>query len=643
MKNQNILIGIDLGTTNSEIAINANGKVQIIKNSFGDEYTPSVFGFDKSKNEVVGKRAYERLYKDASKEEFKNNKAEIKRLMGTEETIFFERAKAKMTPEKISGEILKSLKEDLLRKHADFNTDAVVITVPAAFSTLQSEATKRAGNLAGFKHVVLLQEPIAAAVAYGFGNTKNENWLIFDFGGGTFDVALIASKNGVLSVLGHNGDNFLGGKNIDYLILDEVIVPELIEEFSLANFNRSNEKYQSVFSKLKYISENAKIALSQYEKTTIEVDGIGSDDDGKEIYLSINYTRKEFEKLIQPLIDKTIGLSIETLKEAGIKSNSVKKIILVGGPTQIPYVKKRLETDLDISVDSSVDPLTVVAQGACIFGMGQLIPVELTENKKMKKGVQPIKLNHGSLTSETEEMVTGILEGLEDGEDSYFIQIQSDSGVYSGQKKKIKNGKFFDTVVLEPNKTNLYWIYLFDVDGNSVPIEPDSFEITHGLTVSGAPLPHSIGIVLAQKDLKNNFKLSNVREIIFEKGSALPLKHSGSYKTVRKLKKNDDENPLKIRIDEGESKIPDRNTFVCELGISGSDLPYDLPEKTEVEITIELNESRELNVTSYISLIDLTINARSTVRDEIVDVEILETELNTQTEKAISILTCPRF
>src|ERR1700677_1963740 len=187
MSNKNIVIGIDLGTTNSEVAINKDGKVQIVKNSFGDEYTPCVFGFDKANNEVVSKRAYERLYKDASETEFKNNKAEIKRLMGTEQTTQFDRANVKMTPEEISGEILKSLKQDVLRKFEDFNTEAVVITVPAAFSTLQSEATKRAGNLAGFKHVVLLQEPISAAVAYGFGGIKNENWLIFDFGGGTFD------------------------------------------------------------------------------------------------------------------------------------------------------------------------------------------------------------------------------------------------------------------------------------------------------------------------------------------------------------------------------------------------------------------------------------------------------------------------
>ena len=634
MTNQNIQIGIDLGTTNSEIAIN-NNKIEIIKNMFGDEYTPSVFGIDKAKNKVVGKIAYERLYNYASEEELKNNKAEVKRLMGTSETVYFERAELKMNAEEVSAEILKSLKEDILRKYPDFNTVAAVITVPAAFSILQSEATKRAGNIAGFDHVVLLQEPIAAAAAYGFRNTKNENWLIYDLGGGTFDVALIALKDGILSVLGHNGDNFLGGKNIDLEIVDKVIVPKILEKYSLVNFSRSNRKYRSAFAKLKHAAERAKIELSQFEKASIEIK-IGNDDKGTEIYFFIDFSRKEFEKLIKPLVDRTIELSKQTLKEVGIKKTSVEKIILVGGPTQIPYIKERLASDLKISIDSSVDPLTVVARGACIFAISQKIPKELLERKakKVKKGTQILSLNYETLTSETEEMVTGVVEGLKDTDDEYYIQIQSDSGFYSGSKIKLKNGKFLDTVMVELSKSNLYWVYLFDKKGNLVPIDPESFTITHGLSVSGIPLPHSIGIVLAQKDVKNKFILRNERERIFEKGASLPLKHHGIYKTVRKLKKGENDNPLNIFIDEGESETPDWNTFVCTLGIKGNDLPYDLPEGAEVEITVELNESRELFVTAYIPLIDLTLRVRSTVRDEIINIKDLETELSVQTEKA---------
>ncbi len=635
---QNISIGIDLGTTNSSIAINNNGNIEIVKKAGGVEYTPSVFGFNKAGNKEVGQKAYDSFYKSPSEEDTKNYKTEIKRLMGTSESFYFERANTKMGPEEISAEILKSLKEDVLRKYPDFNTISAVITVPAAFSVLQSEATKRAGNLAGFKHVVLLQEPIAAAVAYGFTNIKNENWLIYDLGGGTFDVALVASKDRALSVLGHNGDNFLGGKNFDLEIVDKVIVPKILEKFTISNFNRGNEKYKGVFSQLKFFAETAKIELSEYEKTSIMVENIGKDDNGDEIFLTINFLRKDFENLIKPMIDRTIELSKETLKDAGIKSSSVTRVVLVGGPTQIPYIRERIEGDLKVIADATVDPLTVVARGACVFGIGQKIPKEFTEvsSSKIDEGVIQINLNHESLTSDTEETVSGIIDDLKESSDEYYVQIQSDSGFYNGSKIKLKNGKFFDTVSVEQNKSNVYWVYLFDKEGNSTPISPDSFMITHGLSVSGAPLPHSIGVIVAKKDHVRNIA-SNVCEIIFEKGSILPVKKViDVYKTSRKLKKGEDNN-LDITVVEGESDIPDRNSYLCDLGINGKDLPHDLPEGTPLEISIEMNESREVKVTTYIPLIDMTFNARSTMQDESVEVKTIEYDLKVQTERAQTV------
>ena len=635
---QNISIGIDLGTTNSSIAININGNIEIVKKAGGVEYTPSVFGFNKAGNKEVGQKAYDSFYKSPSEEDTKNYKPEIKRLMGTSESFYFERSDTKMGPEEISAEILKSLKEDLLRKYPDFNTISAVITVPAAFSVLQSEATKRAGNLAGFKHVVLLQEPIAAAVAYGFTNIKNENWLIYDLGGGTFDVALVASKDRALSVLGHNGDNFLGGKNFDLEIVDKVIVPKILEKFTISNFNRGNEKYKGVFSQLKFFAETAKIELSEYEKTSIMIENVGKDDNGDEIFLTINFLRKDFENLIKPMIDRTIELSRETLKDAGIKNSSVTRVVLVGGPTQIPYIRERIEGDLKVVVDATVDPLTVVARGACVFGIGQKIPKEFMEesSSKLESGTISINLNYESLTSDTEETVSGIIDDLKESSDEYHVQIQSDSGFYNGSKIKLKNGKFFDTVAVEQNKSNVYWVYLFDKDGNSIPINPDSFMITHGLSVSGAPLPHSVGVIVAKKDQVRNIA-SNVSEIIFEKGSILPVKKVlTDYKTSRKLKKGEDSN-LDITLVEGESEIPDRNTYLCDLGIKGKDLPHDLPEGTPIEVTVEMNESREVFVTAYIPLIDLTLKARSTAQDETIEIKTLEYDLKAQSERAQTV------
>jgi molecular chaperone DnaK len=634
MSVQNLQIGIDLGTTNSEIAVNNKGNIEIVKNIFNDEYTPSVFGVDKGGNKIIGKRSYEKLYKDASEDEFTNNKAEIKRLMGTSDTVHFSRLDQDLKPEEISGEILKSLRDDALRKYPDTSTLGAVITIPAYFSTLQAEATKRAGNIAGFKHVVLIQEPIAAAIAYGFMNSKNENWLVYDLGGGTFDVALISSKDGSLSVLGHGGDNFLGGKDFDLAIVDKIIIPKLLEKFSLEEFNRGNKKYSRVFSKLKYFAENAKITLSQSSNCLIEVENVGNDDKGQEIYLSIPFTKKQIETLIKPFVDKTIEMSKETIKESGVKASSVSKIVLVGGPTMIPYIKERLEKDLKIKVDTSCDPLTVVARGACIYAVSQKVPKEFIESKKtIDASIKTIRLNYESLTSELEETVTGVVDEVKDTED-YFIQFQSEGGHFSGKKQKLKNGKFVETVGLEKNKTTLFWVYLFDAEGNPIKTEPESISITHGLSISGAPIPHSIGVGITRRDFGNTgFAMIEEFEVIFEKNSILPLKATRSYKTLKRLVKGDKDNALPIKIREGESQIPDQNQFICDLRVTGEKLPYDLPEGTEISLTIEVNESREVGVEAFIPSLDLTFSARATVHAENLSVEEMENQFKQQTER----------
>ncbi len=265
----NIQIGIDLGTTNSEIAIISGGTAQIVKNTYGDEFTPSVFGVNKAGNEEVGKKPYQRYFKDATADETLNNKPEVKRLMGSEESVHFPRLNKSYNAEQISGKILSALKQDALRKNADLNTSAAVITIPAHFSTIQKEATKRAGKLAGFSYVVLLQEPIAAAISYGFGKDKDENYLVYDLGGGTFDCALISCKDGNLKVLGHSGDNFLGGKDIDAKIVESVILPHLRTKYRVGELQNNSDK--TAFAKLKYAAEQAKIQLSSMSNTNMRI------------------------------------------------------------------------------------------------------------------------------------------------------------------------------------------------------------------------------------------------------------------------------------------------------------------------------------------------------------------------------------
>lgn len=622
MNSDTIAVGIDLGTTNSSVAVSQRGKVETVKKPGGLEYTPSVFGFDKSKNKIVGQKAYEALFDATADGEPLNYKPEVKRIIGTPEVFHFTRAGVSMTAEEISAEILKSLKQDVERKYPNLDTGAAVITIPAAFSILQCEATKRAGQLAGFDQVVLLQEPIAAAIAYGFSAEKNETWLIYDLGGGTFDVAIVLSKDGVLSVLGHGGDNFLGGKNIDYAIVDSVFVPALSKSNSFRQLSRDNRAHEKKFARLKLLAERAKIDLSSYPNTTVEFTGLGKDDDGASIDAAIEVSAPEVEAAMQPLVDRTIEICRDTLASVGLTPSDLSRIILIGGPTQSQYIRDRLGSALGIEVDTNADPVTAVARGACIYGLGQ------RRQKSVAAGSQTgptLSLVFQSLTSDTQQTVVGKLTGTPDG--TYFIQIQSEDGDFSTDRIQVRNGKFVTSVDLKPNQTNQFWVYLSDESEKPVPATPESFSITHGISVAAAPLPHSVGVSV----LEGRGPIqSAVFDRLVEKGAILPTSATRQYKTARALSVHSSDNPLLIRVGEGESLIPDRNAFVCSLGIKGSDLPHDLPAGTVVDLTVSINSFRELSVTAYIPSVDLRLNARATVQEETIEPVELENNLDVE-------------
>lgn len=629
----NIEIGIDLGTTNSEVAIFNNGYIEIVKNTYGDEFTPSVFGINKAKDEEVGKRPYEKYFKDATSDEIKNNKPEIKRLMGTSDAVYFPRIDKNYNAEEISSKILNALKQEAIRKNNNINTSAVVITIPAHFSTIQAEATKRAGLLAGFKYVLLLQEPIAAAISYGFGKKQNENWLVYDLGGGTFDSALISSKDGNLKVLSHNGDNFLGGKDIDNLIVDKIILPELSKKHSLKNFNRANSEYSIEFAKLKYAAEQAKIQLSTLDETNIEIDLNLND---TELYENINISRTKLEELLNATICRTLDLCRQTINDAEIKIEAVNKIILVGGPTQLPFIKKRLESELTIKVDTSSDPLTAIARGACIFATSQSIPREFDKGKEIDESTYELRLNYESLTSEEDELVTGLFPELKDTDKEYFIQIQSQDNTFNTGKIKLKDGKFITNVVVKQNLLNSYWIYLFDNEGNPLNISVDGFNITHGLTISGAPIPRSIGVGLSVKDYTTGTFIQKT-DTFFEKNSILPLEKTKCYKTVKAVRKGDECNCLPITVYEGENSNPEHNIFICEISLTGKDIDFDLSEGSDIEVSVKIDESRTLSLEAYIPLMDKSFNARASVYDENIDLKKLETNVNEEINKVEEI------
>lgn len=628
--NSIIHVGIDLGTTNSEVATSFGDGVEIVKNSRGEEYTPSIFGVDKNGNNIVGRAAYNKLC-TGSVEDIDNIKSEVKRLMGTSERIYFSRNNKDYAPEELSAEILKSLKNDISRKYSDIDIYSAVITVPAYFDSLQNEATKRAGEICGFDYVVLLQEPIAAAFAYGFNSNEDANWLVYDLGGGTFDIALISSRDGIIKVVEHGGDNFLGGKDMDKEIVDKLLVPAINQRYKKSNYSD-----KTLLAKLKSIAEEVKIQLSTSDSTVVEISNIGDDDNGEEIYVSFEYSRGAFNNLITPIIDKTIKITSDVIERSTISKESISKIILVGGPTQIPYLRQRLESEIGIKVDSSIDPLTTVAKGACIYGLGCRVPSDIIERHRGQKNEQEISvaLNYDSMTSDKDEMITGTIDLPDDGQE-YRIKICSEDGFYDSNYIAVKNGKFFDNLSLRPNKTNRFTIILVDHLGNNVPVYPNTFSITHGLSTQGAPIPHNVGVIYSEKNFGSGFKFVEVCEQYFGHGDILPLEKTETFKTVRALDMNSI-NSLPIKIYEGDSSEADHNNIITTMQIMGEDLPHNLPAGTELDVTIKINESREVAVEVFIPSIELSLESERVRVDtyaQELDVDQIKEECGIQAER----------
>ncbi len=346
------IIGIDLGTTNSCCAVLEAGDAKVIANPEGGRTTPSVVAF-KGDEKIVG---------DAAKRQAITNKntiSSIKRLMGTKEKK--EINGKKYTPEEISAMILSYIK-DYAENYLGEKVDRAVITVPAYFNDAQRQATKNAGKIAGLTVERIINEPTAAALAYGLDKQdKNQTILVYDLGGGTFDVSILELGDGVVEVKSTNGNNHLGGDDFDNLLMD----------YFIAEFKKENgidlSKDKMAMQRLKEIAEKAKKDLSGMTSTQVSAPFISQGEDGP-LHLDMNLTRAKFEDLIRDLVDSTLDNVRQALKDAGMKKSDIDKVIFVGGSTRIPLVYEVVKKELGKEPSREVNPDEVVAMGAAIQG-----------------------------------------------------------------------------------------------------------------------------------------------------------------------------------------------------------------------------------------------------------------------------------
>ena len=616
-----INFAIDLGTTNSLVAKYDNGKIKIFNNPLGLKQTlPSCIAF-RGNRIVIGDKALDYLEKDAE-----NVCMLFKRKMGTQDTYFVPSLDKEMQPIELSSLVLKELKNFL---PDDEVVNSVVITIPAAFDTIQSNATKKAGYLAGFKEVVLLQEPIAACLA--FANTSNtevkekEHWIVYDFGGGTFDVALVEVDERELKVVDHQGDNYLGGADFDNLIVKNLIVPFIEEKTGQSDLWKSlkskSSTHKGLYFELLKKAEEAKKELSNFEETEIELDFSINDVD---LYEHLIVKREVFENLILSNVENTVTIIKDIIKDNQLLNSDIKRVILIGGTTYIPLIKKSIANAIGVEVNSSIDPTSAVVEGAAYYAgskPSELKEDEIVEEEETKEeAIIDSKFFYEQNTRDAEELITAKFSGVDI--DNYRI-IRKDGGYDSGVKG-LKNNSFSEFVPLLEGRLNQFKVQLLNSALEVLKVI-DPISINHGsYSVNGQPLPNDICMEVDDLDAS-----ATRLERIFAKGSILPLKKK-IYKTASKTILKKSKSNLAINVIEGRSNgLPSSGLSIGYIEIFGEDLEDDLIKGTDIEIELEISESRELKINVFLQSCDQEFENVFSESERSISVNKINTEINT--------------
>ena len=372
------IIGIDLGTTNSCVCVQEAGEPKVIPNKEGERTTPSVVAFNKDGERIVGAAAKRQAITNP------NTFSSIKRLMGTDKKV--EANGKKYSPEEVSAMILGDLKESAEAYLGEKVTKAV-ITVPAYFNDAQRQATKNAGKIAGLEVERIINEPTAAALAYGIDKQdKNQTILVYDLGGGTFDVSILDLGDGVVEVRSTSGNNHLGGDDFDNKIIDY-----LVSEFKKEN-GVDLTKDKMAMQRLKEIAEKAKKDLSSMTTTQVSAPFISQGSDGP-LHLDMTLTRAKFESLINDLVESTLEPVRNALKDADMKAKDLDKVIFVGGSTRVPLVYETVKKELGMEPSREVNPDEVVAMGAAIQGgvlTGDVNDIVLLDVTPLSLGIETL-------------------------------------------------------------------------------------------------------------------------------------------------------------------------------------------------------------------------------------------------------------
>ncbi len=619
--------GIDLGTTNSAIARMESGESVIKQTKNLMDTLPSCVYFSKNKKGErsirVGIKAKDSKYSDAIQalskgeigEEF--GYIEFKREMGSDKTYSNENmAKPSYNPEELSAEVLKELKSLI----NDEVVNSVVITVPAMFIAIQKDATMKAARIAGFKQCILLQEPIAACMAYGLSAKKKDGrWLVFDFGGGTFDAALVKVEDGILSVFDTEGDNYLGGKNLDEVVVNQILWPHLKNEYYLRSYEQVEWKKKALIDALKGPAEEMRIALSfadSADYSTYDRNlNLGEDDNGEDIDLEITITKEKLLDAINDQYEKAVNICKDLLQRNNLAGNQLSSLILVGGPTYSPIIREMLKTQITSNIDTSINPMTAVARGAALYASTMDADINEQEIKNgAKSAITFLQVGYESTSVEQSEWVSVNIDKEKTGANcpsQLSIELQRIDGAWRSDKTIVDTkGNVIEAFLLE-GKPNTFKVSAYNEQGNAVEIFPSDITIIQGVKVGAAPLPYNIGIAI-YSDTKKRGVFLQAKGL--EKNKPLPaVGVVPDRKITQDLRPGVSTDILSIPVyqvagtDNAEGKTAALYTQIANVIVTGDDVQSLIPADSIVEITLHADSSEMMTMEVYFPATDFTV------------------------------------
>jgi len=621
------MAGIDLGTTNSAIATMEAGQPRLVRISPTEPLLPSAVFIDKRGATYVGSAAREATL--TLDEDEGTGYTAWKKRMGQDDPYDFPAANMSMTATQLSAAIIRELLR-AYRRETQTDLLSCVITVPAKFDQSAYQATSKAAELAGLKHFPLLQEPIAAVLAYGFTRgDRRANWMVFDLGGGTLDVSLIAVREGKLVVLkeGQAGDPNLGGTNFDRELLDFVLGPKaadsdqrdryrkwqpdyrpLRDQYKLDNF--SEKTHRTSWNRLLLACEQAKIELSRKQEAVVELDQpLCLDERGREVMVEVPVTREVFEKLIASDVDRAVHICQMLLSQNRMSGRDLDELILVGGPTKTPYVRAALGDGLGIELRMHIDPMLAVAQGAALHSEGVDIPAECRESRSAPSNGARIQLQYERSSRQPVCTVAGVVEAGNADLGHWNVEIRRDDNLWnSGQLPLDETGFFFTDVTLIEHEGGHPCQSLFTtrvVDGGGrIVASVDEPRIWHPFPKVNPTLANSLSVAT----------VGNATVVLAPQGEPLPTRKSGTFQTAQYIRKGSSGDVLAVPVVQATTNLlgaedtehADCHLHMGSLTVSATDerMAMDLPKGADVDVTFQVDQSQHIKVTAYVPLLD---------------------------------------